>query len=153
MANNTKILSDTSLALGVTLLSRTITSVVDIGKLMYQLGSDKMTEYGYWIWNISNDECYYSPKFLTTLGYTTEEIEYVGTTFRNLMKEESLKKAMERTDNLLKLGKSSTIVNEVAYKKKDGTDITFDCSVTTIDRNGLLSILFGTHEEPKEYVE
>ena len=153
MANNTKTLSETSLALGVTILSRTISSVKDIGSLMYQLGSDNMTECGYWIWNKDTDECYYSPKFIHCLGYTQEEIEYNSSTFRKLMNDSSLKMAIEKTDRLLQLGKTSSIINTVVYKKKDGTEITFDCSVTTIERNGLISILFGAHEEVKGYVK
>lgn len=151
MDNKTKTLSDTSLALGVSLLSRTISNVIEIGRLMFQLGSDKMTDCGYWIWNIDTDECYYSPKFIHCLGYEESEFDYNGTVFRKLMKEESLKTAMERADKLLKLGKTSTITNTVVYTRKDGTEATFDCSVTTIDRNGILSILFGVHEEPKVY--
>ena len=136
MDNKTKTLSDTSLALGVSLLSRTISNVIEIGRLMFQLGSDKMTDCGYWIWNIDTDECYYSPKFIHCLGYEESEFELKGDTFRKLMKE---------------LGKTSTITNTVVYTRKDGTEATFDCSVTTIDRNGILSILFGVHEEPKVY--
>jgi PAS domain S-box-containing protein len=153
MDNKTKTLSDTSLALGVSLLSRTISNVIEIGRLMFQLGSDKMTDCGYWIWNIDTDECYYSPKFIHCLGYEESDFDYNGTVFRKLMKEESLKTAMDKTQNLLKLGKSSTITNTVVYTRKDGKEVTFDCSVTTIDRNGILSILFGSHEEPKEYVK
>lgn len=147
----TQTLGDISLALGVLSLSKTYKSVVEIGRLMLQLGSDNMTECGYWIWDMKTDECYYSPKFVHTLGYTEEEIEYTGDTFRKLMDKESMDMAWDSTKELLAKGVSATIVNSVRYTKKDGTIILFDCTVTTIAKDGLLSILFGLHKEKKEY--
>jgi PAS domain-containing protein len=144
-------LSDVSLAFGVVSLSKTYKSVVEIGRLMLQLGSDHMTECGYWIWDMKSDECYYSPKFIHTLGYDEKEIEYTGDTFRKLMDKESLASAWANTQELLAKGISATIVNSVKYVKKDGTTILFDCTVTTIAKDGLLSILFGLHKEKRDY--
>lgn len=136
-----------TLAAGVIKLSERFTSVIEIGNLLQEIGSDVLTEAGFWIWDFKTQECYYSKKFLRLLGFSdTDHIKFDSDLFKQLMLPESLEKAMMHTGEKIQAVDRQTFVNAVHYKTVSGNIIQFYCSVTILYEDNKASILFGKHD-------
>jgi hypothetical protein len=122
-------------------------SVLEIGKLLYEADADTITDCGFWVWDYVTDDFYSSPKFKHCLGYENDnDFPPIGDSFKKAMTAETLHSSILNVEEKIKERTNDLFYNEVVYTTKSGSLIRFICSVTIIYRNGEPAIMVGTHK-------
>lgn len=133
------------LKLGVALFDNKASNVIELGDMMLKAESDNIANGGFWIWDYTTNEVYYSPKFYEVLGYKFGDF---GNGFKGF--ELSNKEHLDRGIDLIKeliINKSELIfINNIDYKKKDGSILNVICSGTIFYKNNAPKYILGTHK-------
>ncbi|EYF08286.1 PAS domain-containing protein [Chondromyces apiculatus] len=75
---------------------------------------------GYWDWNVETDEVYYGDRWISSLGYTRDEIAPHLSTWMTLLHPDDIARVSEALDAYID-GRSRTYACEIRLKQKDGT--------------------------------
>ncbi|EYF08287.1 PAS domain-containing protein [Chondromyces apiculatus] len=99
---------------------------------------------GYWDWNVDTDEAYYSDQWISSLGYTRDEIEPHARAWMQLLHPEDISLVMDTVSAYME-GRSATCVCENRLRRKDGT-YRWDlerAQILSRDANGRVTRLMG----------
>lgn len=119
--------------------------VIRIGKNLINIGFDEITD-GFWIWDIAGGIEYYSPKFISSLGYQKNEFPYTPKSWQDIIFPDDAKKALAMYEKHLN-DPTSPYYIKVRYKHKLGDTVTLICAGSIVNRDTLDNlIMLGTHE-------
>ena len=133
------------LKMGVALFSGKASSVIELGNILIDNGSDDLCDGGVWIWQINNGQVYYSPKFCNSLGFEYGEL---GEGFGGFDRGDAHQMAygMGLIDELIENKSQSIFVNRIDYFKKDNTILPVLCSGTVFYKYNAPYYIVGTHK-------
>ena len=77
---------------------------------------------GLWDWNLETDEVYYSPRWLSMLGYEDSELAQTLDTWKRLVHIDDQDRVLNLVDEYLK-GKTDCFEVEMRMHHKDGHDV------------------------------
>lgn len=133
------------LKMGVALFSGKVSSVIELGNILIENGSDDLCDGGVCIWQIDNGQIYYSPKFCNVLGFEYGEFgEGFGGFDRG--NAEQMAYGMGLIDKLIEEKSQSIFINKIDYLKKDNNVLPIICSGTVFYKYNAPFYIVGTHK-------
>ena len=133
------------LKMGVYLFEHKVNDIQQLGDKLLEMGSDELTNGGYWIWDYNTNEVYYSPLFCTSLGFDYGDF---GTSLEGFYNsdEEMLSKGMKMIGKLIDEHSHGCFVNDVIYYSKDDKEVMVECSGTVFYKEDKPIYVLGTHK-------
>lgn len=129
------------------LISAKTGNVLAMGKELLEAEADDLTDGGFWIWNIENNQEFYSPNFRKSLGFEGEhDFPSVSESWQKQILKEDLEIAIKNFKKSYKKPEKHPYYQEVSYYRKDGSVLRVICSGLIIKRNGKSKYLVGTHK-------
>lgn len=119
-------------------------NAIDYGQTVTSMGGDKITNGGFWLWQIDDNIEYYSPSFYNALGYEDQEFPYHASEWQSRITKKDLAVAMYNFTKHIQTGGDHPYYQVVNFHKKDGTIIPILCSGSIV-QNGVRDYLVGTH--------
>ena len=138
------------LKLGITLATKNLFTIKEVGKFMQETSADDFTSNGFWLYSYNSNDCYLSDKFLETIGYNRSEIIENVDFFYKVADNEHLKKGFDMLNELIKVKSEACFINYLDYTCKDGIVLNIKCSGTVLYKNNKPYIVLGTHEINEE---
>ena len=143
---DTKIHQNVILKLGAILLMKQSANVIEIGEHLQKTGIDDASTGGFWLYGYNVHDCYLSDKFISSLGYSREEVPHSVDFLYKTAENTRLNKSFEMIDELVTEQSEKCFINYLDYKAKDGETIKVECTGTVIYSFGKPLIVIGTHD-------
>jgi hypothetical protein len=134
------------LKMGVILLSNKYSGVMPIGYELNQLHTDSLTNGGYWLYDYNTHECYYSDRFIESIGYERDDIDSTVSFFYKTADNEHLSIGFEMISELVEEKSEICFVNELTYYHSDGRELQIECMGTVFYKEVEPIIVLGTHK-------
>ena len=144
--NSNRIHANIVLKMGVILLSNKYKGAIDIGAELNKLYTDDLTNGGYWLYDYKTNECYYSDRFLKSLGYNREDVCLTISFFYKTAEKIHLDVCFEMIAELMEDKSENCFVNEIDYYHVDGTILKVECMGTIFYKDGEPIIVLGTNK-------
>ena len=134
-----------SISLNIMIYEKVSADVNDLGIALDSNGIKDIENGGFWIWDYTNDQVYYSSKFCESLGYSLGEL---GTGFGGFDrgKEIEMEKGMSMINELVNQKSISPFVNYITFKRKDNATIEVMCSGSVFYKDYNAKYILGTHK-------
>ena len=140
-----KVQANLVLKMGIALFS-TKQSVTEIGISLNEIYTDDdITSGGFWLYNIQTKECYYSDKFLNSLGYNKKDVANNTDFLYKTADVSALEKGFKMINDLIVSRSESSFINYLDYTHKDGSIVKVECCGTVFYKRNEPIIVFGTH--------
>lgn len=122
--------------------------VLTLGQKLLELGSDKLTDGGFWVLDCKTFVEFYSPQFREVLGYRGEtDFPSVASSWRDLLDAETLAEIDLNYQQYVETKGEHPYYQKVCYPVKGGGSIEVVCSGTIkFDAEGKPDTMFGTHK-------
>jgi PAS domain S-box-containing protein len=106
------------------------------------------TQIGLWDWNLVTNKVYFSPVWMTMLGYTPDELPQEFDTWRKLLHPEDLEQTVNQVNEVIRKGDSSFEI-EFRLRHRNGYYVWIRSLGKAVesDQQGNTSRLTGIHED------
>ena len=123
--------------------------VISMGKELVASGVDGLSNGGFWIWDIKNENQieFYSPKFRESLGFENEtDFPNLSSSWQNQITNDGLKLAVQNYEKALETDTEHPYVQNVVYRTKQGEHVLIKCSGILVRIKGNPKFLIGSHQ-------
>lgn len=108
--------------------------VIEIGKMMFRDGADKMVNGGFWIWDVNsynenkNDWVeYYSPLFRSSLEFENEvDFPNLASSWQNQITDDGLRTSLKNYEKALESKEENPYSQNVVFKTKNDNYLLVD---------------------------
>lgn len=130
------------LKMGVVLMSQKSANIVEIGNFLLNSGCDDLADAGFWLYDYSTLDIYFSPKLKEALGSNTISTYADLARFAN---NEDLISGHKKVNELVKNKSEMFFDNEIRYTRTDGSMFTVTCNAAVFFLFGQPKIVLGTN--------
>jgi len=141
-----KIHQNVILKLGAILLMKQSANVIEIGKQLQKTGIDEALSGGFWLYDYVTHDCYFSDKFITSLGYEREEVSNTVDFFYKTADKTHLTKGFDMIEDLINETSELVFINRLDFYTKSGETLDIECAGTVIYSFGKPIMVVGTHD-------